>query len=101
MADSFGDLFDDFFPAFLPIFSNFFVEFCALFTELGFFVEFYAAFVDLSEPVQFLQKMGVFVILTVFALNTLTSEGVRLPNYIPTLQVNPARRNDIIKAIFV
>ena len=41
-----------------------------------------------SEWVQFLQgqaKMAVFVILTVFALNTCTSEGVRLPKYIPTL----------------
>ena len=54
-------------------------------------MESYAAFVDLSELVQFLQKqakMAVFVILTVFALNNWTSKGVRLPNYIPTLQVN-------------
>ena len=41
--------------------------------------------------------MAVFAILTVFVLNTRTSEGVRLPNYIPTLQANPGGR----KAIFV
>ena len=64
-------------------------------------MEFYAALVDLSEPVQFLQNMGVFVILTVFTLNTWTlSEGVRLPNYIPTLQVTPGGRNDIIESYF-
>ena len=39
--------------------------------------------------------MAVFVILTVLTLNTWTSEGVRLPNYIPTLQVNPGGRYDI------
>ena len=44
--------------------------------------------------------MTVFVILTVLALNTRTSKGVRLPNYIPTLQVNPGGRNDIIESYF-
>ena len=44
--------------------------------------------------------MAVFVILTVLALNTWTSEGVRLPNYIPTLQANPGGRNDIIESYF-
>ena len=44
--------------------------------------------------------MAVFVILTVFALNTCTSEGVRLPKYLPTLQVNPGERNDIVESYF-
>ena len=44
--------------------------------------------------------MAVFVILTVLALNTWTSEGVRLLNYIPTLQVNPGGRYDIIESYF-
>ena len=44
--------------------------------------------------------MPVFVILTVVALITWTSKGVRLPNYIPTLQVNPGGRNDIIESYF-
>ena len=44
--------------------------------------------------------MAVFVILTVLALNTWTTEGVRLPNYIPTLQANPGGRNDIIESYF-
>ena len=44
--------------------------------------------------------MAVFVILTVLALNTWTSESVRLPNYIPTLQVNHGGRNDIIESYF-
>ena len=44
--------------------------------------------------------MAVFVILSVFALNTCTSEGVRLPKYIPTLQVNPGERNDIVESYF-
>ena len=44
--------------------------------------------------------MAVFVILTVLALNTWTSEGVRLPNYIPTLQVNPGGRNDSYRKLF-
>ena len=44
--------------------------------------------------------MAVFVILTVVALNTWTSEGVRLPNYIPILQVNHGGRNDIIESYF-
>ena len=67
-------------------------------------MESYAAFVDLSELVQFLQKqakMAVFVILTVFALNIWTSEDVRLSVYIPTLQVNPGGRNDIIESYFL
>ena len=44
--------------------------------------------------------MAVLVILTVLVLNTWTSEGVRLPNYIPTLQANPGGRNDIIESYF-
>ena len=44
--------------------------------------------------------MAVFVIITVLALNAWTSKGVRLPNYIPTLQANPGGRNDIIKSYF-
>ena len=63
----------------------------------------YAAFVDLNKRVQFLQKqakMAIFVILTVFALNTWTSEGARLPNYIPTLQANLVDVMTLSKAIF-
>ena len=44
--------------------------------------------------------MAVVVILTVLVLNTWTSEVVRLPNYIPTLQANPGGRNDIIESYF-
>lgn len=44
--------------------------------------------------------MAVCVILTVFVLNTSTSEGVGLPNYIPILQVNPGGRTDIIESLF-
>ena len=45
--------------------------------------------------------MAVFVIFIAFALNTWTSEGVTLPNYITTLQVNPGGRMALSKASFV
>lgn len=47
-------------------------------------------------------KMAVFVILLVPAIKTWTRtcEGVRLPNYIPTLQVHPGGRNDIVESYF-
>ena len=44
--------------------------------------------------------MAVFVILIVLTLTTLTSRGVRLPNYIPTLQEHPGGRNDIVESYF-
>ena len=45
-------------------------------------------------------KTAVAVIFTVFALSISTTEGVRLSDYIPTLQVNPGGRNDIIESYF-
>ena len=44
--------------------------------------------------------MAVFVIPTVFVLNTWNSESVSLPNYFPILQVNHGGRNDIIDGLF-
>ena len=44
--------------------------------------------------------MAVFVIIILLTLKSRTSEGVSLPNYIPTLQVNPGGRNDIIESYF-
>ena len=66
------------------------------------FVEFYAAFVDLSEVSVSSEasQNGSLCHSYVLALNTWTTEGVILPNYIPTLQVNPGGRNDIIKIYF-
>ena len=42
----------------------------------------------------------VLVILFTVALRTSTCAGVRLPNYIPTLQDYSGRRNDIIENYF-
>ena len=46
--------------------------------------------------------MAVFVIMILLTLKSRTNEGVRLPNYIPTLQVNPGGRirNDIVESYF-
>ena len=46
-------------------------------------------------------KMVVLVVTILLTLKLRIGEGVRLPNYIPTLQVNPGGRNDIVEAIFV
>ena len=105
MTSFFCRVYADFFVLFSPTFLG---SFCRLFVDflVTIFVEFYATFVDLKE-FQFLSvsfqkqtKMAVFVILTVLALNTWTSEGVRLLNYIPTLQVYPGGRYDIIESYF-
>ena len=42
---------------------------------------------------------ALLLILT-FALKTSTCDGVRLANYIPTLQEYPARRDDLIESYF-
>ena len=44
--------------------------------------------------------MAVFVIIILPTLKSRTSEGVRHPNYIPTLQVNPGGRNDFVERYF-
>ena len=44
--------------------------------------------------------MAVFVIIILLTLESRTSEGVRLPNYIPTFQVNHGGRNDIVESYF-
>ena len=44
--------------------------------------------------------MAVFAIFFALALRIRTCESVRLPNYIPTLQVHPGGRNDIVESYF-
>ena len=68
------------------------------------FVEFYAAFVDLSEVSFFLEASQNGCLCHFYCTRSqyldYSSEGVRLPNYIPTLRVNPGGRNDIIESYF-
>ena len=44
--------------------------------------------------------MVVLVVTILLTLKLRFGEGVRLPNYIPTLQVNPGGRNDIVESYF-
>ena len=44
--------------------------------------------------------MAVFAIFFALALRIRTCESVRLPNYIPTLQLHPGGRNDIVESYF-
>ena len=44
--------------------------------------------------------MAVFVIALAISLQMWTCESVRLPNYIPTLQVHPGGRNDLVESYF-
>ena len=109
-----SSFFVDFFVAFSRFsFVGFYVEFCVdLFVELvvDFFVNFYVTFFSRFNADNFwstqpfsatLQsKMVVLVVSILLTLKLKIGEGVRLPNYILTLQVNPGGRNDMVESNF-
>ena len=77
------------FPSnFFPTISTFLSTFLSTFSSTQLF----------SATLQ--SKMVVLRVTILLTLKLRIGKGVRLPNYIPTLQVNPGGRNDIVESYF-
>ena len=91
---------DFFVRSFVDFYVDFFVHFCVQFLS-RFNADIYSSFSSTRLFSATLQsKMVVLVVTILLTLKLRIGEGVRLPNYIPTLQVNPAGRNDIVESYF-